>query len=103
MTQDSSHDKPAATPAASGEAKLWGGRFSEPTDAFVERFTASVDFDRRLYREDIQGSQAHARMLAKVGVLTEAEAGEILAGLDAIRDEIAPASSTGRSGARTCT
>ncbi|WP_019558345.1 argininosuccinate lyase [Thioalkalivibrio sp. ALE12] len=89
MTQDSPHDKPAATPAASGEAKLWGGRFSEPTDAFVERFTASVAFDRRLYREDIQGSQAHARMLAKVGVLTDAEAAQILEGLDAIRDEIA--------------
>ncbi|WP_018141132.1 argininosuccinate lyase [Thioalkalivibrio sp. ALJ7] len=83
MTQDSAHDKPNA------EAKLWGGRFSEPTDAFVERFTASVDFDRRLYREDIQGSQAHARMLAKVGVLTEDEAAQILEGLDAIRDEIA--------------
>ncbi|WP_018871635.1 argininosuccinate lyase [Thioalkalivibrio sp. ALJ16] len=90
MTQDSAHDKPAATTsAATGEAKLWGGRFSEPTDAFVERFTASVDFDRRLYREDIQGSQAHARMLARVGVLTEAEAEQILQGLDAIRDEIA--------------
>ncbi|WP_038054837.1 argininosuccinate lyase [Thioalkalivibrio sp. ALJ1] len=83
MTQDSAHDKPNA------EAKLWGGRFSEPTDAFVERFTASVDFDRRLYREDIQGSQAHARMLAKVGVLTEDEAAQILDGLAAIRDEIA--------------
>lgn len=88
MTQDSARDKPQA-PAPEGEAKLWGGRFSEPTDAFVERFTASVEFDQRLYREDIQGSQAHARMLAKVGVLTDAEAEQILQGLDAIRDEIA--------------
>ncbi|MGM0552388.1 MAG: argininosuccinate lyase [Pseudomonadota bacterium] len=83
MTQDSAHDKP--TPGA----KLWGGRFSEPTDAFVERFTASVEFDRRLYREDIQGSQAHARMLAKVGVLDADEADRIVQGLDAIREEIA--------------
>ncbi len=44
--------------------KPWGGRFSEPTDAFVERFTASVDFDRRLYHHDIRGSIAHATMLA---------------------------------------
>ena len=50
----------------------WGGRFSEPVDAFVARFTASVDFDQRLYKHDIQGSIAHATMLAKVGVLTEA-------------------------------
>ena len=46
---------------------LWGGRFSEATDAFVQRFTASVTFDKRMYRQDIQGSIAHARMLASVG------------------------------------
>ena len=51
----------------------WGGRFSEPVDAFVARFTASVDFDKRLYKHDIQGSIAHATMLARVGVLSEAE------------------------------
>ena len=50
----------------------WGGRFSEPVDAFVARFTASVTFDQRLYRHDIMGSIAHATMLAKVGVLTDA-------------------------------
>ena len=44
--------------------KPWGGRFTESTDAFVETFTASVNFDRRLYRYDIQGSRAHARMLS---------------------------------------
>ena len=53
--------------------KPWGGRFSEPTDAFVERFTAAVGFDQRLYHHDITGSIAHATMLAKVGVLTDAE------------------------------
>ncbi len=66
----------------------WGGRFSEATDAFVARFTASVDFDQRMYRQDIQGSVAHARMLTKVGVLTEAERDEIVAGLQEILQEI---------------
>ena len=59
----------------------WGGRFNEPTDAFVARFTASVEFDQRMYRQDIQGSVAHAKMLTKVGVLTEAECDDILNGL----------------------
>lgn len=66
----------------------WGGRFNEPTDAFVARFTASVDFDQRLYRQDIQGSIAHARMLTQVGVLTEDERDEIIKGLGEIRIEI---------------
>ncbi len=66
----------------------WGGRFNEPTDAFVARFTASVDFDQRLYQQDIQGSVAHARMLAKVGVLTEDERDAIIRGLGEIRVEI---------------
>ena len=66
----------------------WGGRFSEPVDAFVARFTASVDFDKRLYKHDIQGSIAHATMLAKVGVLTDAERDTIIDGLNAIRAEI---------------
>ncbi|MCW8885883.1 MAG: argininosuccinate lyase, partial [Motiliproteus sp.] len=66
----------------------WGGRFSEATDAFVARFTASVDFDQRMYRQDIQGSVAHARMLAKVGVLTNDERDDIVRGLQEIVDEI---------------
>jgi argininosuccinate lyase len=69
-------------------SKLWGGRFSESTDAFVQAFTASVDFDRRLYRHDIAGSIAHATMLARAGVLTEAERDLIIEGLAAIREEI---------------
>jgi argininosuccinate lyase len=68
--------------------KLWGGRFAEPTDAFVERFTASVNFDRRLWRHDIAGSRAHARMLCKVGVLDQTERDAILGGLDTIEAEI---------------
>lgn len=69
--------------------KPWGGRFSEPTDAFVERFTASIGFDYRLYHHDINGSIAHATMLAKVGVLTDAERDQIIQGLEEIRAEAA--------------
>jgi len=67
---------------------LWGGRFSEATDAFVQRFTASVTFDKRMYRQDIQGSIAHARMLASVGVLSDAERDAIIQGLTDIQSEI---------------
>jgi argininosuccinate lyase len=67
---------------------LWGGRFSEATDAFVQRFTASVNFDKRLYRQDIRGSIAHAEMLAKVGVLTEEEKNAIQNGLREIEAQI---------------
>lgn len=66
----------------------WGGRFNEPTDAFVARFTASVEFDQRMYAQDIQGSIAHAKMLAKVGVLSEQECEQIIQGLDEIKAEI---------------
>ena len=66
----------------------WGGRFSEATDAFVARFTASVDFDQRMFRQDIQGSVAHAKMLAAVGVLTETVRDDIIRGLEEIRMEI---------------
>ena len=89
MTKDSSdsittninQDK-AATSSA------WGGRFTEATDAFVQRFTASVNFDQRMYLQDIEGSIAHATMLAKVGVLSEDEKQQIYAGLEAVRADI---------------
>ena len=68
--------------------QLWGGRFSESTDAFVQEFTASVAFDRRMYRQDIQGSMAHATMLAEAGVLTAEERDAIHQGLEEIRAEI---------------
>jgi argininosuccinate lyase len=70
-------------------AKPWSGRFNEPTDAFVEAFTASVDFDRRLYRYDIQGSIAHARMLAQQGILSDQERDDIIQGLEQIQSQIA--------------
>ena len=63
--------------------KLWGGRFSEATDEFVERFTASVTFDKRLYRADIAGSIAHATMLAKQDILTTEESRENYSGTGA--------------------
>ncbi len=76
MSQDTKTDKP------------WGGRFSEPTDAFVERFTASVTFDKRLYRADIAGSIAHATMLAKQDILSTEESQKIIQGLEQIKNEI---------------
>jgi argininosuccinate lyase len=68
--------------------KLWGGRFGADTNSLVERFTASEHVDRRLYRHDIAGSKAHARMLCACGVLAEAERDAIIAGLDAIGEQI---------------
>ena len=68
--------------------KPWSGRFGEPTDGFVEAFTASVGFDRRLYRQDIAGSIAHARMLARQGILADVERDAIIAGLEHIRARI---------------
>jgi argininosuccinate lyase len=64
--------------------KLWGGRFTQPTDKFVEEFTASIDFDKRLYHQDIRGSIAHARMLGKQGIIPMADVEEIIHGLQEI-------------------
>jgi argininosuccinate lyase len=68
--------------------KPWGGRFDKETDQTVEDFTTSLPFDRRLYRQDIAGSIAHARMLAQQGIITPAEGEQIAAGLEEIRREI---------------
>ena len=76
MTDDNAKEKP------------WGGRFAESTDAFVESFTASIGFDYRLYRYDIAGSIAHARMLAHVGIISETECKRIIDGLEDIRADI---------------
>ncbi len=73
---------------ATTSEKPWGGRFSEPTDAFVERFTASVGFDQRLYHHDITGSIAHATMLAEVGVLTMDERDLIIEGLNGVKEDV---------------
>lgn len=69
-------------------SKLWGGRFTQPTDKFVEEFTASIEFDQRLYAYDIQGSKAHAQMLGKQEIIAVEEAEQIVAGLDGILKDI---------------
>lgn len=68
--------------------KLWGGRFAKTTDSLVEDFHSSISFDKRLYREDIQGSLAHAKMLAARGIISHEEAESIREGLLAILEEI---------------
>ena len=72
--------------------KLWQGRFTERTAQIVESFTASIDVDKRLYRHDIEGSIAHCRMLAKTGIITQADADALVQGLSQIRREIESAS-----------
>ncbi len=69
-------------------SKLWGGRFTQPTDKFVEEFTASIEFDQRLFAYDIQGSKAHAEMLGRQEIIAAEEARQIIAGLDAILQDI---------------
>ncbi|MBW1987728.1 MAG: argininosuccinate lyase [Deltaproteobacteria bacterium] len=71
-----------------GTQKPWQGRFTAPTDTHVEEFTSSLHFDRRLYRYDLMGSMAHARMLARQRILAPAEAQTIIRGLEAIQQEI---------------
>ncbi|MDO7596690.1 MAG: argininosuccinate lyase [Pseudomonadota bacterium] len=74
--------------ATTPKKKLSSARLTQPTNAFVEEFTASVQFDKRMYRQDIQGSIAHATMLESVGVLSNEECTKIIAGLDTIQIEI---------------
>lgn len=73
---------------ANDTKKPWGGRFEGPTDAFVERFTASIEFDQKLAVYDIRGSKAHAEMLTQVGILTDQENSAIQQGLDEIETAI---------------
>ena len=63
-------------------AQLWGGRFTKETDKLVYNFNASISFDQKFYEQDIRGSKAHVKMLAKQGILTEDEKNQIIAGLD---------------------
>ncbi|MCL2636506.1 MAG: argininosuccinate lyase, partial [Betaproteobacteria bacterium] len=66
----------------------WAGRFSEPVSDLVKRYTASVDFDRRMWRQDIRGSLAHARMLARQGIIAAQDLADIERGMAAITEEI---------------
>ena len=74
--------------AKQGDNKQWGGRFSEPTHELMERINASIGFDRRLFRQDIAASQAHARMLARQGIISAEDGQAIVEGLDTVRKEI---------------
>ena len=69
-------------------AQLWGGRFTKETDKLVYNFNASISFDQKFYKQDIRGSKAHVRMLAKQGILTEEERDQILGGLDSILADV---------------
>ena len=78
-------DEPAGK---AGAGKAWSGRFAEPIDGLTQRFNASVGFDRRLAEFDIQGSLAHARMLARCGILPAADLAAIERGMARILDEV---------------
>ena len=69
-------------------AQLWGGRFTKETDKLVYAFNASIGFDKKLYRQDIRGSKAHARMLEKQGIITKEDGALIQKGLDSILEDI---------------
>ncbi|OSM06127.1 argininosuccinate lyase [Magnetofaba australis] len=78
MTQ--SHDQ--------ADNKLWGGRFTQPIDSFVESFSASIQYDSRLYVHDIAASKVHCRMLGRQNIIPQAEAEQIIAGLDQVKGEL---------------
>ena len=69
-------------------AQLWGGRFTKETDKLVYNFNASISFDRKFYRQDMEGSMAHVRMLASAGILTEEERDQILEGIEGILRDV---------------
>ena len=69
-------------------AQLWGGRFTKETDQLVYNFNASISIDKKFYRQDMEGSMAHVKMLAKQGILTEEERDQILAGLEGILEDV---------------
>ena len=66
----------------------WAGRFSEPVSDLVKRYTASVDFDQRMWRQDIRGSLAHAKMLAKQGIIGAGDLADIERGMSIVSEEI---------------
>ena len=69
-------------------AQLWGGRFTKETDQLVYNFNASISFDRKFYRQDMEGSIAHVKMLAAAGILTEAERDQIIDGIQGILADV---------------
>ena len=83
-----SHENDNSNDPLHAKKKAWSGRFSEPVDAFVLRYTASVDFDKRMALSDIEGSVAHATMLEKIGVISAKDLEDIRRGMDQLRSEI---------------
>ena len=69
-------------------AQLWGGRFTKETDKLVYNFNASISFDQKFFRQDVEGSMAHVKMLAKQEILTEDEKNQILSGLEGILSDV---------------
>jgi argininosuccinate lyase len=82
------NDGESSGPAAKGEGKAWGGRFRKPTAPELEAFSASIHFDRELFEQDVRASQAHARMLARQGLLQPDEARALESGLDRVAREL---------------
>ena len=68
--------------------KLWGGRFTKETNQLVHNFNESLSFDQKFYRQDIRGSIAHVKMLAKQGILTEQDRDDIIRGLESILEDL---------------
>ena len=81
-------DKTKSASSSAPASSMWGGRFAGGPAAIMQRINASIDFDKRLYAQDIRGSKAHCRMLVKQAILTEADGQAILAGLDQVLAEI---------------
>src|SRR5256885_14893700 len=74
--------------ASMAEQKSWQARISEATDKLAQSFVESISYDRRMYKQDIAGSIAHATMLAKVGLISDAERDKIVEGLKSIENDI---------------
>ena len=92
MSDDTADDiaeaESAANAGSDSSQRLWGGRFAEAPDALVQAYTSSIQIDLLLFRHDIAGSRAHARMLAAQGIIADADAARILDGLDQVESEI---------------
>lgn len=86
-----------------GMAQLWGGRFTKETDQLVYNFNASISFDQKFFRQDIEGSIVHTIMLAKQGILTKEEKDAIVKGLTGIREDVESGKLILRKNTRTYT
>ena len=88
VSSNKSRDNKKSGNKQGGNEKLWGGRFSQSTDELVEKFNASIDFDKRLYDSDIEGSIAHVKMMAKESIIPENDARVIVDGLEKVKKKI---------------